>query len=464
MVKWDCPGTVFVVESQPLRIIRQHNQDQLINMRTKILAVFVTAAVAVGPRTYSETAQQAALANTIATARLNSINQSDAASWERYQDALLAAKDQAAAAVAKKKWDDAVAEIDLAAATRSTAIEQQYRPEMDDLQGRVTVLSGTLARLLFAPKDPWRKLAGERVSAKDPDWVKFTGTVLGVRPDGILMDGEFGPPLAAAYGRRKYFVQNFPVQKYPFADGEKITDTMDFVAHLGGNSIYTYTNTTIDLSVETVRRLDYGEVLAMVPTEGRVLAQIAEDQSELAAVKSRLDQLTKEYDAKKNALENDRAAKIADLPNVFARQLKEARELQRKQGQAKAVQFDQAQADRGEALGLQRMAERYRDGDGVEKDPVKADQYFQKAKAAADAQAEQIAAQDKLREQAAMVKKIARNRALAETGSVDSMIFLGKCYRDGDGVDKDLNQAREYFQKATDLGSDKAAKLLDTCQ
>jgi TPR repeat protein len=44
------------------------------------------------------------------------------------------------------------------------------------------------------------------------------------------------------------------------------------------------------------------------------------------------------------------------------------------------------------------------------------------------------------------------------------MISAGKCYRDGDGVEKDLNKAREYFQKASDLGSIEAAQLLNDCK
>jgi TPR repeat protein len=49
---------------------------------------------------------------------------------------------------------------------------------------------------------------------------------------------------------------------------------------------------------------------------------------------------------------------------------------------AKAVAFNQAQADKGDAYGLLRMGERYRDGDGVPKDLVKAKDYFTKAVAA----------------------------------------------------------------------------------
>lgn len=50
-----------------------------------------------------------------------------------------------------------------------------------------------------------------------------------------------------------------------------------------------------------------------------------------------------------------------------------------KLGKAKALASNQAAADKGDAYGLMRMGERYRDGEGVEKDLAKAKEYFQKA-------------------------------------------------------------------------------------
>lgn len=50
--------------------------------------------------------------------------------------------------------------------------------------------------------------------------------------------------------------------------------------------------------------------------------------------------------------------------------------------QDKALKWNQEQADKGDAFGLLRMGERYRDGDGVPKDLAKARQYFTKAVAA----------------------------------------------------------------------------------
>ncbi|WP_163556341.1 SEL1-like repeat protein [Helicobacter suis] len=37
-------------------------------------------------------------------------------------------------------------------------------------------------------------------------------------------------------------------------------------------------------------------------------------------------------------------------------------------------------------------------------------------------------------------------------GSVETYITLGLMYEDGDGVEKDLQKAEEYFKKARELG------------
>jgi len=71
----------------------------------------------------------------------------------------------------------------------------------------------------------------------------------------------------------------------------------------------------------------------------------------------------------------------ADLKELAGRELstqaaaKEAKE-------DRTLKWNQAQADKGDAFGLLRMGERYRDGDGVPKDLSRAREYFSKASAA----------------------------------------------------------------------------------
>lgn len=49
------------------------------------------------------------------------------------------------------------------------------------------------------------------------------------------------------------------------------------------------------------------------------------------------------------------------------------------QARQKALEHNITQAEKGDAYGQFRMGERYRDGDGVEKDSAKAVEYFMKA-------------------------------------------------------------------------------------
>jgi len=60
---------------------------------------------------------------------------------------------------------------------------------------------------------------------------------------------------------------------------------------------------------------------------------------------------------------------------------KAAAEKARKASSEKTLKWNQEQADGGDAYGQLRMGERYRDGDGVEKDLDKARAYFEKAAA-----------------------------------------------------------------------------------
>ena len=68
--------------------------------------------------------------------------------------------------------------------------------------------------------------------------------------------------------------------------------------------------------------------------------------------------------------------------------------------------------------------------------------------------------ENKLNALTASLARFNKNVGLADKGQLESIIIVGKCYRDGDGVQKDLSKAREYFQKASDMGSEEGAKLL----
>jgi hypothetical protein len=197
-----------------------------------------------------------------------------------------------------------------------------------------------VAPALYHPKDPGRVLNGVRYALTGVDaangWVEFEGTVLEVQTNGLRLSGGYTGNSGADGKAVEFFVTNFP---YPLAEGEKITvDSARqefFIAHTAG--VYAYHK--VPRSLRTLRMLDYGRIY--VPSA-----------ADLAAAQ-------KAAQAKKDA------AKVkAD----------EAR--------ARALKMNQDAAEKGDAYGLLRMGERYRDGEGVEKDAARARDYLQRAAAA----------------------------------------------------------------------------------
>jgi TPR repeat protein len=316
----------------------------------------------------------------------------------------------------QKLWDDAVSKIKNEAQRILDNLSEQYSPNLNELnsQQRILQLVATnlneqriqsetrnnllRAKQMFQPKDPWRMLDGKVCCAKDQGWLQFSGNILEVKANGIMIEGDFGPPLENGYGKRIYFVENFPNATYPFADGENINKNMDFVAHMGEKSVFQYTNTTINYGVETVRRLDYGKIVNSPPpdlikkweipiivaggADDDIIAEIKTNQAQLSAVTQTLSQFQSDYDQKTKQILDDRDAKIRDLPNTLAKQAKEQQDKAKQQQAAKILAFNQAEADKGDFYGLLRMGERYRDGDGVSKDLGKARDYLAKAAAA----------------------------------------------------------------------------------
>ena len=78
----------------------------------------------------------------------------------------------------------------------------------------------------------------------------------------------------------------------------------------------------------------------------------------------------------------DCEAKIKNVPTVLAKVAKDKEDEKKRAVADKVLKFNQDAADKGDAYGLLRMGERYRDGEGVQKDLAKAKDYLTKAVAA----------------------------------------------------------------------------------
>jgi len=180
-------------------------------------------------------------------------------------------------------------------------------------------------------RDPIRVVNGINI-AVGAGWVQFYGKVLEVQPKGVRLEGFYkgngGVP------DEDFFVENFPFQvaENDFVGGgaEKL-----FAIPAG---VYTY-KTAIGGS-RTIHKLDYGAVYVPPPPTPEQI----EAARKIAAAK-----------------------KIADAKRATA-------------GAELALKSNQDAAAAGDAYGLLRMGERYRDGEGVERDLAKAREYLAKAK------------------------------------------------------------------------------------
>jgi hypothetical protein len=190
---------------------------------------------------------------------------------------------------------------------------------------------------VYTAKDPDRVFNGVRFTLHQADpehgLVAFCGKIVEVQNNNGLRMLGFYSGCNPRDGAVEFFVTNFP---YPMAENEIIGDHLSdgtfFMAMVSGTHAY---HTVVGGS-RTLRMLDYGEIYVPTPEE------IA------AATRAALA---------KKAPDRVKAAAAAD----------------------KALQMNEDLAAKGDSYGLLRMGERYRDGDGVEKDLAKAKDYLQKA-------------------------------------------------------------------------------------
>ena len=186
----------------------------------------------------------------------------------------------------------------------------------------------------YTVRDPYRVFDGAVYKITGPNdgngWVEFSGRVIAVTPDGVCMNGNFGGEAG------QYFVSGFPFG----AEGQMLgrddrTMTICVARYSTNYSAYIFG------AYRTLRKLDYGTIYVPKPlTPEQIAAAKKKAQSE-----------------KQTAI-------------------------------ARALDANEASAAKGEAYGLMRMGERYRDGDGVDKDLVKARSYLTRAAAAGSPTAE----------------------------------------------------------------------------
>jgi TPR repeat protein len=160
-------------------------------------------------------------------------------------------------------------------------------------------------------------------------WYAFGGQIIAVRENGIVLNGWTTFPKSKS--PTLFFVANYP---YTVVEGDNVTTSAAFFEPSHPTTKYQDGFTS-----KTIYSLDYGKVWSAPVPKPKVLT--AEEISTAKAI------------AEKRAVENA----------------------------AKALAWNRAQAEKGDAYGQFRMGERYRDGEGVARDPQQARAWFAKSAA-----------------------------------------------------------------------------------
>lgn len=221
---------------------------------------------------------------------------------------------------------------------KQSQIEAGESNEVKQLQKQIDALESPKAGNMFRVFDG----ATNYIKQADNGWKTFSGKVLQVENDGVLMQ---------SYGFGNIFIANYPSG---VVDDQQITG----LAHESG--MYSYQS--VMGATLTVKKLDYG--IAVQPTEEIRQSAINAIQSQIKAIQDGIVERQK----------NEEAAAAA----VVQKQADEKQE-KIKAAQDAALKYNEQQAEKGDAYGLLRMGERYRDSDGVEKDLDKAKNYLSKA-------------------------------------------------------------------------------------
>ena len=174
------------------------------------------------------------------------------------------------------------------------------------------------------PIDPFRREGDLKVAANGPGWVKFWGKVTGADGVRLIVSGGFTNKGGGFSG--SYVVLNFSKETSP---GDVISWDKPYWAKEEADAMVGRTNFHV-LNYEAPYQLTAGELAA-----------------------------------KASALEEKRAELVA-----------------------RALEADERAASAGDVFAELQMGKRYRDGDGVAKDPAKAREWFAKAAAKGNADAQ----------------------------------------------------------------------------
>jgi len=250
---------------------------------------------------------------------------------------------------------------------RSLYAQKAYQ---DALQAQIQAAQQAELNLIYS-KDPWRAINGSTNYIGGSGWYEFQGKSQEVMADGVVFKGKWGQVLTV------------------YTDESSNGHLVKRVSNSGQASVTTYSSTTTarasgnaveDTSIE--RQLIYGDDFFIVknfpyPADARqgyeqMMAYL--DGYYTYTNSSRQVLTIKSFDYGKPCVKTWSPEALAAA--------KQKSDQKKHSTEDKVLKSNQDSAGRGEPYGMMRMGERYRDGDGVEKDLTKARDYLTKAAAA----------------------------------------------------------------------------------
>jgi hypothetical protein len=249
---------------------------------------------------------------------------------------------------------------------------QQVKRSTDSDIERLNWNKAALLREKPIPLDPWRKINGKvvYVLSSDSGFMNCAGTVSQTIDGGVLVKS-----LLDITG--DYFIKGFPFQ---VADGYELDASKFMAMKVGLKKL-----TTVLGEERTVTELDYGKPCER-PEGGEKIE--AEAKAPTPYEQKQLQEIESSLTEKRNAADAaiKRAAELIQKfedDKIMEKQRQDLiKETAKKAVQARVLKGNQDLADKGDAYGLLRMGESYRDGEGVPKDLAKAKDYLTKAAAA----------------------------------------------------------------------------------
>jgi hypothetical protein len=261
-----------------------------------------------------------------------------------------------------------------ATAAEAARVQAGFAEQAREQAIQAEILAAEQAELAkIYSKDPWRRIGETTNLARGSGWNEFQGEVQETVANGVVFKGRYGPVLTVNTdpSYEQHLVQRFDSNQ----QRQKI-----------GQSTQTTVSQVRDTSFQ--RKIIYGDDLFFV--EGFPYpASIGQGYEELMALDSDYFSYTNQNSQVitiHKLIYGMPCQKIWSAEEMVAAKAKT--DAKKQAVVDKVLKSHQDLADKGDAYGLLRMGERYRDGEGVTKDLAKARDYLTKAAAAGSSTAD----------------------------------------------------------------------------